>query len=414
MECKSKFERDMNHNYLVLEEESFFDTEMEKDDYREKMIVENRIPGLLTIEKRKVNGRTKYYYDINQMQTLENLYEKNEMKYDELLLLLHGCVSMFHQLEEYLLEGEQIVLEPSHIYIHTETKKPYFLFVLWYEKDVRKSFLNFTDYLLSKIDHTEEKTVMLAYQVYKYTRTPNFTMESIEEIIQKCQLQKEKKVEAVVEKRIEQKEEIPVKKEEESVPQLTTVPVCEKETYRKKKAGFWMSILFSVCGILSYFLIYYVKLVSVSESARIYILGAVMITFVLSVLFALSMWKEQTRDDVEVIREESFSAETTCLCAEDEPHYFEGMLNGQKQILPITQFPSTIGKHEQNADIVICDKTVSRKHARIEKKQGKVFLSDLQSTNGTRKNGVYLTQDEMAELLPGDEVNFGGTSFIYI
>lgn len=421
MEMKSYFERDMNHNYLVIEEETFFDGEDSSKDYRERMILENQIPGLLPIEKRKMNGKTKYYYDINQMQTLESLYEKREMNFEELHLVLQGCAQMFHNLWEYLLEGEQIILDPSHIYIHMETKRPFFLYVLFYEKDIRKSFLEFTDYLLSKIDHTQEQTVMLGYQVYKYTRTPNFTFENIGEIIKKYEIEKntqvnqEPKQEAVIQA------EDDFIKEAENIEEIRPVTIHndhlqERESYRQKKAGLWMSMLFSICGILSYILIYYFQFIVFPQSARLYFFAGIMISFTISVLCMISIWKEKNTE--EIIPEETsyFPAEQamegTVLLKKQ--HYLEGTVNGRKEKILLDRFPVTIGKQDCQSDVVIHDNTVSRKHARLEQHHGKIFLSDLHSTNGTKKNGVYLEEDNFTELLSGDEVTFGGASFTYI
>lgn len=66
MEINSSFVRDMNHNYLVLEEAEFFSFVPEKEDFRKRMVLENRISHLLPMEKRMINGKTAYYYEINQ------------------------------------------------------------------------------------------------------------------------------------------------------------------------------------------------------------------------------------------------------------------------------------------------------------------------------------------------------------
>lgn len=431
MDMKSSFERDMNHNYLVIEKETFFEWEENDNDYRERMVLENKIAGLIPMEKRRMNGRTKYYYDINQMQTLECLYEKKEMTYEELFSILQGCTKLFHHLEEYLLEGEQIVLDPTHIYIDMETGRPYFLYVLFYEKDIRSSFLDFTDYLLTKIDHTQEKTVMLGYQVYKYTRTPNFTIESIGEIMKKYDLQKQETFREKQEENIEKidsnkcydiEEEVKEVIENDHIePKDLKVTLQEKESYRKKKALMWMSMMFSVCGIITYILVYYLQLIVLPKSARLYFFAGIMICFAISVLCMISIWKEQKNEEEQnSIEDNSYfhtdleEEGTVCLKDQMEQHYFEGIVNGHKQKIFLNQFPLTIGKQDNDSDIALQDNTVSRKHAKLEQRQGKIYISDLHSTNGTKKNGVYLQEHKLTELLSGDEVTFGGTSLTYV
>lgn len=39
--------------------------------------------------------------------------------------------------------------------------------------------MEFIDELLTRIDHTDERAVMLGYQVYRYTRNPNYVISEI-------------------------------------------------------------------------------------------------------------------------------------------------------------------------------------------------------------------------------------------
>ena len=55
------------------------------------------------------------------------------------------------------------------------------------------------------------------------------------------------------------------------------------------------------------------------------------------------------------------------------------------------------------------DPTVSRKHARLSYRDGKWWLADLASTNGTRLNGWRVVEE--VEVLPGDRVSFGGARY---
>ena len=56
--------------------------------------------------------------------------------------------------------------------------------------------------------------------------------------------------------------------------------------------------------------------------------------------------------------------------------------------------PFNIGGHEDN-DLVIDDQFISAFHARIANQNGRWFLSDLESTNGTRMNGLRIRETEL-------------------
>jgi pSer/pThr/pTyr-binding forkhead associated (FHA) protein len=74
----------------------------------------------------------------------------------------------------------------------------------------------------------------------------------------------------------------------------------------------------------------------------------------------------------------------------------------------ITQDLVAIGSAPGN-DLVIADKTVSRRHATIARLDGRAQLADLGSTNGTSVNGARIA--EPVELNDGDEISFGNALF---
>jgi FHA domain/DUF1707 SHOCT-like domain len=76
-------------------------------------------------------------------------------------------------------------------------------------------------------------------------------------------------------------------------------------------------------------------------------------------------------------------------------------------VLPL-QRSVVIGRSRRCA-CVLGDPTVSRKHARIRRRDGAWWLSDLGSMNGTYVNGARIVDD--VEVRPGDEVAFGSALY---
>ena len=63
--------------------------------------------------------------------------------------------------------------------------------------------------------------------------------------------------------------------------------------------------------------------------------------------------------------------------------------------------------------LCIDDISVSRLHARIIKEGEEVYIEDLNSTNGTYKNGLRLRPYEKRKLDEGDEIKCGKRILIY-
>lgn len=66
-----------------------------------------------------------------------------------------------------------------------------------------------------------------------------------------------------------------------------------------------------------------------------------------------------------------------------------------------------IGRSAQHADYVLNLETVSRKHLRIVVKDGKIYVEDLNSANGTAINGNALAVGQEYELKSGDALKIG-------
>lgn len=75
--------------------------------------------------------------------------------------------------------------------------------------------------------------------------------------------------------------------------------------------------------------------------------------------------------------------------------------------------PGENGVGREAADVLLGHGTVSRKHAKITVENGKAYVEDLGSTNGTTLDGRKLAPGEKVELKDGAEVVFGSAALKY-
>jgi hypothetical protein len=76
--------------------------------------------------------------------------------------------------------------------------------------------------------------------------------------------------------------------------------------------------------------------------------------------------------------------------------------DGEREVSVLT--PAIVGRGA-DADVIVDDAEASRHHARLEADNGIVYVSDLESTNGTYLNGRRLRQ--AIEIRPGDRIDVG-------
>ena len=472
------YERGMNHNYMILSTYDFFGQE-EEEDYTTRMLLGNKIPGLIPMMCRNNMGEKQYCYEINSLQSLDRLYEKQEIGYEALYKLLMGCIRVLERLEEYLLDGTQVVLNPEYIYVHMETGEPFFVCYPEYHSDIRYSFMDFMDYLLTKIDHTQEQAVWLGYQVYRYTRNPNYILSEVKELLYKSQerildeksevdddkadIWEKEKVDHYVRSRgTEDVEPCSYRIEEEILDDDVKdmdeedTKVAKKSSWRKNIWGGMLCVLLacSAAGII--FGSKLLNLIPLSQKQEISLYGAIGMSITAAVIFFASLvkhWKQEMQieelaveeenevsyweQDIEApYREESnrvsekkrtaleerqcmgqtvgLAGATVLLNQEyEQEHFLNGNINGKEVRVPLKHFPFTIGKLAGFSDFVVHDNTVSRMHARLEQRDGKVYISDLNSTNGTVRNGDLLAMNEEVALEPGDKLMLGRACFTY-
>ena len=87
-------------------------------------------------------------------------------------------------------------------------------------------------------------------------------------------------------------------------------------------------------------------------------------------------------------------------------------INGELAVR-IDRLPFVIGKKKDEVDYVLGDCSASRLHARILEENGCIFVEDLNSTNGTFKNGLRMQPYEKRRLEKDDELRFGKEEYIF-
>ena len=130
---------------------------------------------------------------------------------------------------------------------------------------------------------------------------------------------------------------------------------------------------------------------------------------------------------LEAVSEEiTYAKEESCKAKEEEEYgrtvYLEDQSrertrglyreNGELAV-KIEKLPFVIGKKREEVDYVLEDRSVSRIHARILEEEGRIYLEDLNSTNGTFKNGLRMQPYEKRRLEKGDELRFGKAEYTF-
>lgn len=467
---KGTYKRELNSSYLILEEQAMTSEQY----YQLKMVTENTPKHLLKVSIHNFNGEKQFYYDISGKQTIACLFEKREMEADQLISVLSGLSEAIQELENYFLEENYLCLNPEYMYINVNTKQLYLCFYPCEEEEFFIGIRQLAEYLLNCINHQDERAVAAAYQFYRFTREDNFSFgQIVEEIVGEFEAAKNTRetefsrenqdfpnnrpgevgssfYEGAYEDELSYDESEALEEEVQSVSikefkipiicflilivsgtgyilyqyftQNQTTPFSIETFFGTRDMILAAGVV--LVGIVGFLLLFIYKKIlakerDTEENPQETIKQQMEREYFERSSKAYEMDEKRFEDDI--YDEDEKYGETVLL--KENVYKEEGILieklkrfdKKQPMKIVLDGFPFVIGKLEGVADYVISDKSVSRVHAKFMKneKEDMVYLMDLNSKNGTLKNGIPLEVNEPVPLTAEDEITFGKVTFTY-
>lgn len=157
---KTEYKKELGKSYLVVK------PEQKEHVFSAQMLLENRIQGLLSFEKRSFNGETEYYYDITGKRSLESRARKELLGEKDVRRLLQGLYCVTGELYSYFLETDGLLPEPACIY--EEEEQFFFCYDPSGKEETEQGAAKlFAQELLELINHDDEEAVELTYSFYK-------------------------------------------------------------------------------------------------------------------------------------------------------------------------------------------------------------------------------------------------------
>lgn len=369
------FKREKDKNYLV------FEKEIQEDSYKYKMILHNKIRGLLDCRIYHVDNITKVQYDISSKQSLKRICEKKHLNQQQFEAVLAAVQGLMQELARYCLSLDEVFLNPEYIYADMESFEVYFCYYPDRKQILaEQEFHQLAEYLINYLDYEDKEVIEKGYALYRYTMEENY---DIGKSIQKARLGHAEKGETS--KKVEEAEEdINWKDEEYQYKE-------EKQISKIAEGGIFNHIFNRFKGET--------KGERISEELE----------------NEEYNYNEESIVEVEEEGEEKYGHTMLLKEVKNKPmHYLVCLSEGGYQDFSITKFPFVIGKGKEWADGVIPHNLISRIHAQLEEESGEIFITDLNSTNGTGVNDELLEANQTVQLKSGDIVNFSEVYYRFV
>lgn len=176
---ETEYRRDLQHSYLVIHAQ-----ETEEQDYTVRMIVENRIEGLLALSVRRIDRQILFYYDITSKISVAEYCQFRKITGSQVRQLLWQLVRILASMEEYLLSGEFLCLQADYIYADAEFTNIEFCFIPGQKSNLAAQFQALMEYFLPVLNHEKKDEMLVVYQIYGYAVQEQFSLDSLRKILQ--------------------------------------------------------------------------------------------------------------------------------------------------------------------------------------------------------------------------------------
>lgn len=379
------YERDINSSYMKVPAYA-------KECLDVRILFHHKINGMITVERCYVNGEEQYWYDISGKQALDGFIKINSLEYSLFEMLILRICEQLEILEWNLLDGKGLILDPELIFLNHKGDDISFVFYPGNEEDILKEIQRLLEYLLSKLNHSNQESVEGAYELYEMSIQEN------------CQIQDLKN--AVIERRIKEKRNQKEKQGQDSyviqrelineMENADSLKIAETHTYGQQEIPVVNNKTLVQKKVEE-------KISGFYKRAK-EILGRKQKEEIPTVIYPENNIEEAVLE----IHPTVYIASTM-----QEPRgilIYEGM--GDYPDFEIDKIICVIGKSHK-ARLRIERETVSNYHAKIDYLDG-YYIEDMNSTNGTFVNDEIVNYKEKRLLCSGDVIRFADVKYRFL
>lgn len=348
------------------------------------------IKYLLECSLRQIDEKKYLYYDISSSQNIKQLFLQRVITRQWMEEFFWTIGRLRQELERFLLDINNVAWNPEHIFQELEKNKFLFLYRPYQSEleDIEEGFDTLLEFWVERIDYEDAGLVEFTYHAYDQYKMLGICyleqkiFEDFRSILEAKE--NEKEVRTIEKDGKKTNEKVDVEKNTDETEKI--MPEIEKKGFR------------------SFFGRYRKK--NEEENSYADELSIALNGYAVCEETIYGGIKRETASIVEEYGKTIYIEEK-----EDE---VRGLYSEKGELIcKIEKFPFLVGKRKEDVDFPLSDYSASRVHARFIEKEDGIYIEDLNSTNGTFKNGLRMQPYESRKLESEDEIRLGKSVFIY-
>ena len=408
-------------------------------DYIVGMFAHNDIPAFVPVSFKSLNLENYFCYNMNGLIPINQSFEMNKLTVDRIEAFLRSIIKVAKSMEEFLLPFDRLITDEAYIY-ESLGKKDEFYWIYGIDSG-NCTFTGLFERLLDRVDYKDDSAVKMIYSLYQAAKES----EGIQGVNTGGSLQRiREKAEEILSAPhmsldMRARELIRAENERNSIKRLKGIETgtgdkaCSKEIegadsmarrYRaeaesKKSRSQRVDIEDTPKAKISLF-----KQRQNEEKSDKTMFVKSKLKKVWDYLNADIGSKPEKLVELQAVGENELSynvreVKQPKIEASDNADEATTLLTGamisngiyclkpedtNEDNILLTEFPFFIGKSGDKTHHTIEDSTVSRFHARIDREEEELWLTDLNSTNGTFLNGIRLMPFGRMRVNKGDSI----------
>mgnify|MGYP001037570313 CR=1 FL=1 len=375
-----EYKRELTKSYMCVK------TDQDFLPFEKEILTRSSILGIVPVNTTFADAATVCWYDITGMQAFDHALEMEMMDSQMLTQFLVSLCGTLERLESFLLDPGHLWFSQESIFKNNRDGSFWFCYCPEGKENITEGFQKLMEYLLTKIDHKDQRAVKMAYHIYDQVIKEGYSLIAIRESLTYDRVD----IEPVPDRTLENSRV--------ELEQTSNQTEKEKNVHKADKADGKAKVIFQKA--IEHF---FPDLAKIKEYRQ-----------------ELAKKKEKKNEIQPIVfepeEEEVRMGRPTVLLA-DQKKTIQGILryegNNQLSDLKIDTFPYVIGSAADCPGYVDCA-TISRHHAKITKVENVYFIEDMNSANGTKAGGTLLDYKMKVSLQANEILEFADEKFRFI
>ena len=170
-----EYKRELTKSYMCVK------TDQDFLPFEKEILTRSSILGIVPVNTIFADAATVCWYDITGMQAFDHALEMEMMDSQMLTQFLVSLCGTLERLESFLLDPRHLWFSRESIFKNNRDGSFWFCYCPDGKENITEGFQKLMEYLLTKIDHKDQRAVKMAYHIYDQVIKEGYSLIAIRE-----------------------------------------------------------------------------------------------------------------------------------------------------------------------------------------------------------------------------------------